>query len=44
MASLTGDSRGIIYNCNIFITQATGDNPIKLFTDIIYEYFNKLKC
>jgi hypothetical protein len=35
VASLTDDSRGIVYNCNIFTTQATdftvknlGSNPI----------------
>ncbi len=38
VASLNGDSRGIIYNRNIFIVQAPGANVIKLFTAVIYEF------
>jgi hypothetical protein len=33
VASLTEDSRGVIYDCNVFIVQATAC----LITDVIYD-------
>jgi hypothetical protein len=38
LASLTVDSRGINYNCNMFMVQATWVNVIKSFTELIYEW------
>ncbi len=37
-ASLNDDARVIIYNCHLFIVQATGANIIKLFLTVIYEF------
>ncbi len=34
VASLTYDSRGIIYNHNLFIVQSSGVNVIKLFSSL----------
>ncbi len=31
VVSLTDESRGIIYDCNMFIVQAPGANVMKLF-------------
>ncbi len=38
LASLTVDSRGINYNSNMFMVQATWVNVIKPFTALIYEW------
>ncbi len=35
VASLTDDSRGIIYDRNMFIVQATGDSSFKLLIAMI---------
>jgi hypothetical protein len=35
VALLTVNSRGVIYNCNILIIQATGLKPRKLFVQFI---------
>jgi hypothetical protein len=36
VASLTDDSRGVIYNPNIFVTQATSLNFINIWTNLSY--------
>jgi hypothetical protein len=42
-ASLTDDARVVIYNRHMFIIQATGANPIKLFGSQFTRSFCKLK-
>jgi hypothetical protein len=41
VASLTDDSKGIIYDCSMFITQATSGTGIRkdLFPEKIQDYF-----
>ncbi len=43
-ALLTDDARVVIYNCHVFKVQATVACTMKLFTAIIYGFYNKLEC
>jgi len=36
--SLTDDARVVIYDCHMFIVQATGASIIKLFTVVSYDF------
>jgi len=38
VASLTDDSRDVIYDCNMFKVQAKGANVIKLYASTIYKF------
>jgi hypothetical protein len=43
-ASLNDDARVIIYDCHMFIVQATGANVINFFCPQFTNFHNKLEC